>query len=119
MLIWLVPATLLESLMARRSEPLPGSLLSARFVTGKMVGTMRSSSASRTGKHLRERAVAGWRRGVDRGERRIEENHMVVSPVLKASAVQGRPNQRADRAPGRIHSGGYAIESGRPCARAV
>src|SRR4051794_19397534 len=109
MLIWLVPPTLLESVMARRSEPLPGVLLSAKLVTKNMVGTMRSSSASRTGKHLRERAVAGRRRGVGGCGRRIEENHMVVSPVLKGSAVQGWPNRRADRAPGRIRPGGNAI----------
>src|SRR5262245_47409929 len=94
------PGVLLESVMARRSEPLPGTLLSARLVTLKTAaGTVRSSSGSRAGKNFRGLMAVGHRR-------RAEENHMVVSPVTKRSAVERRRRlRRADRAPGRCRAG--------------
>src|SRR5690242_21324979 len=59
MLIWLGPGVALESVIARRSEPLPAALLSSRLVTLKTAGAQRSSSASRRGRNFRGRPSGG------------------------------------------------------------
>src|SRR5262245_32611514 len=81
MWISLGPAVALESVMARRSEPLPGALLSARLVTLKTAGASRTSSASSRGRNFR-----GCPPAVDLpvflGRQRTVENHTAASPFL-------------------------------------
>src|SRR5262249_50011586 len=55
MLIRLLPPAVLESVMARRSEWLPATLLSRSFVTLKVAGTKRSSRSSSRGRKLSSR----------------------------------------------------------------
>src|SRR5262249_48740086 len=82
------PAWLLAARIAWRKLPKPASL---RFLTVMVDGTVRSSSGSRAGRHVRLDSGTGRQREVNllarRRNERTGENHIVVAPSRKQSAV--------------------------------
>src|SRR5262245_33194041 len=90
MRIVLGPAVALESVIARRSEPLPAALLSSRLVTLKTAGARRPSSDSSRGRNLRGRTPTGRPGDVGLltplGQERTADNGMTASPPSEKRA---------------------------------
>src|SRR5262249_43106548 len=108
------PGLALASRTACRSEPGP---LSARFLTVKVLGTVRSSSRSTLNRAARARLRSRAGRCPfsvpdttkrERADRSQDDRRMAKTPWEDWSAIQWEHHRsgRADRAPGRCRAGG-------------